>query len=62
MILLGVPTPMFILNFLQESIASCSLICFAKSFATLTPLSSNFRKGLPIHETSVQSAESGRRT
>lgn len=48
MILFGVPTPMFILNFLQFSIASCSLICLAKSFVTLAPLSSNFLRALDL--------------
>lgn len=37
---------MFILIFLQVSIASCSLMCLAKSFVTLVPLSSNFLKDL----------------
>lgn len=46
MILLGVPTPMFILIFLQVSMASCSLMCFANSFVTLLFLSSNFLRDL----------------
>lgn len=37
---------MFIFIFLQPSIASCSLMCLAKSFATLVLLSSNFLNDL----------------